>query len=151
MKSLLTLFLILTLALLTTGCGETRAENPAAVEPAPAATYKEGHGLQLTLAARTFIGLTTAEVLTRDFADAKGATAVPAEALLRTVKGDFIFVSNGEWFLRTPVTCGVSDATHVAINDGLYEGDRIVVQGVRELWLAEIQAVNGGVGCADGH
>ena len=46
---------------------------------------------------------------------------------------------------------GAADATHIEIKDGLYEGDTIVVKGTRALSLAEIQALNGGVGCADGH
>ena len=70
---------------------------------------------------------------------------------MRTIKGDFVYVANGDWFLRTPVVIGATDASHVEIKDGLYEGDAIVVKGVRGLSLAEIQALNGGVGCADGH
>jgi hypothetical protein len=49
------------------------------------------------------------------------------------------------------VVIGATDASHIEIKDGLYEGDTIVVKGVRGLSLAEIQALNGGVGCADGH
>jgi hypothetical protein len=86
-----------------------------------------------------------------EFAGAAGAAAIPTDALLRTIKGDFVYVANGDWFLRTPVIPGPTNATHVAIKEGLYEGDRIVARGVRALWLAEIQAVNGGVACADGH
>ena len=37
------------------------------------------------------------------------------------------------------------------VAEGLYEGDKIVVSGTKALWLAEVQAVNGGVGCAHGH
>jgi hypothetical protein len=33
----------------------------------------------------------------------------------------------------------------------LLEGDVIAVAGGRYLWLAELQAIKGGVGCADGH
>jgi hypothetical protein len=76
--------------------------------------------------------------------------SIPADALLRTVRGDFVFVENGGWFLLTPVTAGAMDAARVAITDGLYEGDVVVTRGVRQLALAEIQALNGGVGCADG-
>ena len=42
-----------------------------------------------------------------------------------------------------------SEATEVG--DGLLEGDEIAVAGAQGLWLAELQAVKGGVGCADGH
>jgi hypothetical protein len=153
MKSYLTLSSLLVAALLTSGCGEGRAEkaHTHTHQPKPAATYKAGHGLQLTSIAASFIDLGTADVGTRDFAESKGATAIPATALVRTVKGDFVYVVNGEWFLRTPVKLSANDSSHFAVEEGLYEGDKIVTRGARELWLAELQAINGGVGCADGH
>jgi len=107
-----------------------------------AATYKAGFGVQLSPEAARFVDLAVGDV------EARG---IPASALLRTIKGDFVFVANGDWFLRTPVTLGVRDGDWIEVRDGLYEGDRVVVRGVRALWLAELQAVNGGVGCADGH
>lgn len=151
MKTLLALILASALSFALTGCGESHANTVAHVEPTPAATYKAGHGVQLTDTARKFVGLQTGEVATHSFASAAEAPAIPADALLRTIKGDFVYVANGEWFLRTPVTIGATDATHIEIKDGLYEGDTIVVKGVRGLSLTEIQALNGGVGCADGH
>jgi hypothetical protein len=39
----------------------------------------------------------------------------------------------------------------VDVSDGLLEGDVIAVAGGRYLWLAELQDIKGGVGCADGH
>ncbi len=112
------------------GCSETHAtdEHAESHHAHTACAYKEGRGLQLTAAAAKFAGI--------EVADFTGE--LPASALLRTVRGDFVFVENDGWFLRTPA-------------DHLYEGDRVVVSGVRTLWLAELQAVNGGVGCADGH
>lgn len=153
MKTALTLSVLLLVVVLSSGCGESRAQksHDQAHSPKPAATYKAGHGLQLTPVAASFIDLATSDVGTRGFAEAKGATAIPASALVRTVKGDFVYVVNGEWFLRTPVKLTASAHSHFAVEEGLYEGDRIVVRGARELWLAELQAVNGGVGCADGH
>lgn len=131
---------------LLSSCSESHADSaaPSAVATVPAATYKAGHGLRLTPAARAFIGLATI-----DFA----GTRIPATAVLRTVKGDFVYVRNGDEFLRTPVTLGAADGdtTSFAITDGLYDGDTVVTQGVRALWLAELSATNGGVGCADGH
>ena len=150
MKTYLILSGLALIACFNSGCGEGRAESHAH-DPKPAATYKAGHGIQLTSVAAAFIDFTAADVGTKDFAGANGVTVVPATALVRTVKGDFVYVVNGDWFLRTPVTLGTRDSTHYAIDEGLYEGDRIVVRGARELWLAELQAVNGGVGCADGH
>ena len=152
MKTLLTLSLLSSAMLAFSGCGETRAEQHAqADEPHPAATYKAGHGLKLSPAATQIVGLKSGEVGSRDFAQTKGAASIPTESLLRTVKGDFVFVVNGEWFLRTPVTIGATDGGFVEIKEGLYEGDKIVTHGTRALWLAELQAINGGVGCADGH
>ncbi|MCC5021579.1 MAG: hypothetical protein J6386_01620 [Candidatus Synoicihabitans palmerolidicus] len=112
-----------------------------------ACTYKAGHGVHLSAAARDFAGLTTSSVAPHQAAD----TAVPREAVLNTTTGPIVYVANGDAFLRTSVTVEPLTATHVAINDGLYEGDIVVVNGVLTLALAEIQAVNGGVGCADGH
>ena len=146
----LTLFLTVALSLVLTGCSDTHA-TPAHVESTPASTYKAGHGLQLTATARKFIALQTGEVATRDVLAAKAATAIPAGALLRTIKGDFVFVANGAWFLRTPVQIGATDRAWFEVKDGLYEGDTIVTAGVQALWLTELQAINGGVGCADGH
>ena len=152
MKTLLSLSVLLVFSVLASGCGEGRAEAKAhAAEPKPAATYKAGHGLQLSPAATQIVGLKTGEVSSRDISTAKGVAAVPAEAVLRTVKGDFVFVVNGEWFLRTPVVLGGNEAGFVEVKEGLYEGDKIVAHGARALWLAELQAVNGGVACADGH
>ncbi len=151
MKTLLTVVLLSTLTFALSGCGDSQAASKPQAEPTPASTYKAGHGVQLTETGRKFVGVQTGEVGSHAFAGATEVPAIPADALLRTVKGDFVYVANGDWFLRTPVTVGGADGTHVEIKDGLYEGDTIVVKGVRGLSLAEIQALNGGVGCADGH
>lgn len=132
-------------ALLGSGCTETHAESHDDHEHAghahSAATFKEGHGLQLAPDAAKFIDLQTAEF----------AEALPATALLRTIKGDFVFVANGDWYLRTPVKVAPADSGRFSVQEGLYEGDTIVTHGTEALWLAELQATNGGVGCADGH
>jgi hypothetical protein len=151
MKPILFAFTLFPVALGLSGCGDSHAQaHDHDAETVPASTYKAGHGVQLTDKGREFVGLKTGEVVAHAF-DGGEAPAVPAGALLRTVKGDFVYVANGEWFLRTPVKTGRADATHIEITDGLYEGDTVVIQGVRGLSLAEIQALNGGVGCADGH
>ncbi len=137
--------LALAVAGMLSGCGEAHGEG-AHEHVEPAAVYKEGHGIRFTDTAVGFAGLETAEAAVRD-----DATVAPEEAVLRTVRGDFVYVANGEWLLRTPVTTGARHGADVEIADGLYEGDVLVVKGVRALALAEIQALNGGVGCADGH
>ena len=152
MKTLL-IALIATLSFVgLSGCNRASAETSSVTpEAKPAAHYKAGLGLQLTPTATQFIGLKTGEVGSRDIGEAKSVPAVPATALLRTVKGDFVYVSNGGWLLRTPVRIGANDGVWFEMKDGLYEGDNIVTHGTQALWMAELQAVNGGVGCADGH
>jgi multidrug efflux pump subunit AcrA (membrane-fusion protein) len=146
-------------AALLVGCGSGltlsahAADSSAALadDPPPAATYKAGRGLQLSPAATQHIGLVTTEVGPRDLPGALGVAAIPESALVRTVRGDFVFVANGGWLLRTPVVVGAAGSGWLEVKDGLYEGDTVVAQGARALWLAEIQAVNGGVSCSDGH
>lgn len=146
MKIAFSLLSFLTAALLA-GCGSSRAGTASDIPAAKAATYKAGNGLQLSRGARELAGLKTQEVTAR----AGGPVAIPASAVVRTIKGTFVYVANGPWFLLTPVTLGAAAGEWLPVTDGLYEGDTVVVQGTRTLWLAEMQAVNGGVGCADGH
>lgn len=139
-------------AAVLSSCSPTQAEaDSRAAAEATAAHFKEGHGVQLSPAAAAFVGLATTEVAAQPVGGAGTVPAIPAAALLRTVKGDFVYVANGGWYLRTPVTTGAAHDDRVEIRDGLYEGDLVVSVGVEALWLAELQAVNGGVGCADGH
>ena len=76
--------------------------------------------------------------------------AVPSEALITTVEGDFVYVLNGEDFYRTPVRTGAKHDGFVEIEDGLYAGDQVVVQPPMKLWLAELQSIRSGKACADG-
>lgn len=152
MKFLLLIFGGALLATPFTGCNRSAAETGEAhADAAQAAHYKAGHGLQLSPSAARFIGLATAEVGTREIGAAGSVSAIPAAALLRTVKGDFVFVANGDWYLRTPVQIGAAHGDWLEVTGGLYEGDTVVTQGANALWLAELSATNGGVGCADGH
>ena len=123
------------------GCNRSAAETQPP-EATPAAVYKAGHGLQLTPLAREFVGLATADFKER----------LPAAALLRTVQGDFVYVENEGWFLRTPVRLGArdADAGSFVIEDGLYEGDQVVTHGVRAVWLAELHFLRAGQACAHG-
>lgn len=125
---------------LAAGCSDSRAQ-PTTPKPVAASTYKAGHGVQLSPVSAQFAALVTAEFTGR----------LPADALLRTAKGDFVYVVNGPWLLRTPVTVQGDHLAGFTVSDGLYAGDVIATRGVRVLWLAELQAINGGVGCADGH
>ncbi|MBI4624069.1 MAG: efflux RND transporter periplasmic adaptor subunit [Verrucomicrobia bacterium] len=142
MKKIFVLPLLFSAALLLAGCGHSQAESTAgsARAPDPAAVYKAGHGLKLSPFAREFVGLATTEFSGR----------LPAAALLRTVQGDFVFVANGEWFLRTPVTVSAVDGAAFTVTNGLYEGDTVVTRGMRALWLAELHNLRAGQACARG-
>lgn len=79
------------------------------------------------------------------------ATVVPSLAIVDSIRGNFVYAVNGGAFLRTPVKLGARQGDKVEVVDGLFEGDEIVTRGASDLWLVELQAVNGGKGCADGH
>lgn len=142
MKTPLSLLLFaLFLAGFSAGCRDSRAEVHADAAGAiaghrhtEACSFKEGAGLALSAEAAAFVSLETAPVQVGP----EGNVRAPDSAVLQTAKGRFVYVQNGDRYLRTPAA-------------DLYEGDRIVTRGAQSLWLAELQAINGGVGCADGH
>lgn len=144
MKSLGFIFAVIALG----GCGRSvvsvqiSENNP----PAKAAEFKKGQGLLLSPEAVEFIGLRQAEAQMK--AD---RVVLPTQALLRTSDGAFVFAQNGQRWLRTQVKVSSESAGMAEVVDGLLEGDVVAVAGVWDLWLAELQAIKGGVGCADGH
>lgn len=69
---------------------------------------------------------------------------VPRAALLDTALGTFVYVVNGEAFLRTPVSTGAMDDALVEITDGVYDGDTVVTSPVSQLWLTELRLTKGG-------
>jgi multidrug efflux pump subunit AcrA (membrane-fusion protein) len=81
----------------------------------------------------------------------KKVITVPRTALLRTTEGDFVYTLSGERFVRTAIKLGVVNDQFAEVIDGLFEGDKIVLQPVMTLWLAELQSIRGGKTCADGH
>jgi hypothetical protein len=76
---------------------------------------------------------------------------IPAGALLATIRGDFVYVVNGDHYLRWPVRTGRRCDRHVEVVAGLFAGDRVVTAGLDFLWLVELQASNGGAACTDAH
>jgi len=62
--------------------------------------------------------------------------AVPKEAVLQEQGESFVFVVNGDAFLRHAVVTGMRDNRWCEIREGLYEGDQVVVRGNHELRLA---------------
>ena len=81
----------------------------------------------------------------------QSVVTIPRSALLRTAEGDFVYTMSGKQFVRTAIKTDDVNDDLVEVTDGLYVGDRIVVQPVMTLWLAELQSVRGGKACADGH
>jgi len=81
----------------------------------------------------------------------EATTSIPRSALLTTAEGTFVYALNDDFYVRTPVKIGAGNEDHVEILDGLYTGDEIVVTPVLPLWLAELQTLRGGHGCAHGH
>jgi len=84
-------------------------------------------------------------------AKTREATIIPVTAVVESVRGNFVYAANGGAFLRTPVILGSRQGDRIEVVDGLFEGDEIVTTGAPNLWMIELQAVNGGKGCADGH
>jgi len=123
MRTFLTLAFAALVIVALGGCSDTHAtdEHDHDHDDHAASTYEEGRGLQLTETAAKFAGI--------EIADYTGE--LPPTAVLRTVRGDFVFVQNDGWFRRIPA-------------DHLRKGDRIVVSGIRTLRIAELQAINGG-------
>jgi len=76
---------------------------------------------------------------------------IPRQALLKTAEGHFAYVVNGNHLFRTKIGVGGQEGDSVEVTDGLYSGDRVVLQPIMSLWLAELQAIRGGKACADGH
>lgn len=72
---------------------------------------------------------------------------IPKEALIKGTTESFVYVQNGESYLRTVVTPGRSSNDTIEIKDGLLEGDAVVAKGAMDLWLVELRAVKGGQGC----
>lgn len=79
------------------------------------------------------------------------SAVIPAAAVVESVRGAFVYTRNGPAYLRIPVRLGPRHSERIEVLDGLMEGDEIVTTGVYHLWMIELQAVNGGKGCADGH
>ena len=62
--------------------------------------------------------------------------AVPKEAVLEEQGETFVFVTNGDAFLRQPVVVGLRDHRSCEIKEGLFAGDEVVTRGNHELRLA---------------
>lgn len=74
----------------------------------------------------------------------RNALAVPSSAILDGATGTFVYVVNGEFYLRTAVKTGARSADFVEVTDGLYAGDVVVTTPVNQLWLSELRLTKGG-------
>lgn len=83
-------------------------------------------------------------VATFALGEPKSVTAVPRSAVLSAAEGPFVYVVNGEHFLRTLIKTGGENSEWIEVTDGLYAGDKIVTRPVETLWMAELRAVKGG-------
>lgn len=59
---------------------------------------------------------------------------VPVEAIIDDGAEKFVFVKNGNHFLRQDVATGVSDDSYIEITEGLYPGDQVVTDGNRQIY-----------------
>lgn len=59
---------------------------------------------------------------------------VPVEAIIDDGAEKFVFVKNGNQFVRQDVATGASDDRYVEITDGLYPGDQVVTDGNRQIY-----------------
>lgn len=128
------------------GCGDSASVDSVVTPVRKAAEFKKDQGLLLTAEAAQFIGLRHDEITVKD-----GSLWVPDGAVVDTADGKSVFVRNGLRWLRAGVEMKSLKGEMVEITSGLVEGDVVVVAGGRYLWLAELEAIKGGVGCADGH
>lgn len=74
----------------------------------------------------------------------KKGNAVPERAVLRSSGGTFLYVENGDAWLRTPVKVGANDGDYVEIVDGVRGGEVVAATGVEQLWLTELRLTKGG-------
>lgn len=139
----------------TVALSNGQSEFPATVAAVKAAT-QAGSPLEILLSvydegSKLRVGDFLQARVGQGDAKRREATTIPASAVVESVRGNFVYAANGGAFLRTPVTLGSRQGDRVEVVDGLFEGDEIVTTGASSLWMIELQAVNGGKGCADGH
>jgi len=77
----------------------------------------------------------------------ESVVTIPRGALLQCSDGYSVYTVSGEHLVRTPVKIGNASGDLVEVKDGLYEGDKVVLQPVMSLWMTELAAVKGGQAC----
>ena len=74
----------------------------------------------------------------------RNAVTILISALLKASEGDFVYVQNGDYLLRSQVKAGVVGTHEIEIIDGLYAGDIVASEPGETLWLIELRATKGG-------
>ncbi len=74
---------------------------------------------------------------------------VPLPAILTEGAEQFVFVDNGDVYVKQNVVLGLKDDRYVEIREGLFPGDRIVVRGGYELNAARMAVTQQGQGGHD--
>lgn len=77
------------------------------------------------------------------------ALVVPLEAVLTEGAEQFVFVENGDTYVRQSLVLGLRDDRYVEVREGLFPGDRIVVRGGYELNAARLAGTQRGAGGHD--
>jgi hypothetical protein len=77
----------------------------------------------------------------------ESVVTIPRAALLQCSDGHSVYTVSGDHLVRTPIKIGSSTAEFVEVTDGLYAGDKVVLQSVMSLWMTELAAVKGGQAC----
>ena len=72
---------------------------------------------------------------------------IPRTALLQCSDGYSVYTLSGDHLVRTPIKVGARTDEFVEVKDGLYAGDKVVLQPVMSLWLTELAFVKGGQAC----
>ena len=97
--------------------------------------------------ARTRVAAGTFLTATFLIGEPRPVLVVPQSALLTAAEGTFVYAVNGKHFTRTEIKIAATTDGFVEVEDGLYPGDRVAVQGVGSLWLIELSALKGGKPC----
>lgn len=75
---------------------------------------------------------------------AEPVLVVPQAAVLRSVEGAFVYVANGDAYLRREIKTGAETEEGVEVVEGLRDGEAVVVRAVETLRLIELRATKGG-------
>lgn len=109
-----------------TGLGEILVEIPSAITNIALGTFVQG---RVTLQSSNTV------------------VTVPRAALLQCSDGYSVYTVSGDHFVRTPIKVGAIGEELVEVTDGLYSGDKVVLQSVMSLWMTELAAIKGGQAC----